>query len=469
MKDNSTPKKVPRKAAADRPDKSIFDQEIRPALESALEGMEEKIKAVKQRAKSPKKRKHFVPEKPYPDFPLTPNSNGVWMKKILGELFYFGRWGRIRNGKMERLPDDSWWQDALAIYKAQADDLHAGRTPRVKGDGLTVGDLRGRFLTAKSRQLDASEITTRTYVEYRATADLLLATFGENRLVDDLAAEDFESLRDDLAKRFGPVRLGNEVQKVRTVFKYGFETGLIDKPIRYGPQFKKPSASVLRRHRAKNGERMIEADEIRRLLVALDGSRILTGRMDENTGQPETVKLAANSFLKAMILLGVNCGFIGKDCTDLPLTALDLKGGWINFPRPKTGIPRRCPLWKETAEALKAAIAERPEPKDKAAEELVFVTTRGRPWITRGTANPVSVNIRDLMKTVGTHRDGLGFATLRHVFRTIADGARDQVAVNHIMGHADSSMANVYRERIDDGRLIAVTDYVRNWLFEKSV
>ena len=335
---------------------------------------------------------------------------------------------------MERLPDDSWWQDALAIYKAQADNLHADRIPRVKGDGLTVGDLRGRFLTAKSRALDAGEITIRTYAEYRSTANLLLATFSENRLVDDLAADDFEALRDDLAKRFGPVRLGNEVQKVRTVFKYGFETGLIYKPIRYGPQFKKPSASVLRRHRAKNGERMLEVNELRQLLVALEGNRILTGRMDENTGQPETVKLAANPVLKAMILLGVNCGFIGKDCTDLPLASVDLKNGWINFPRPKTGIPRRCPLWKETVEALKAAIAERPEPKHKAAEKLVFVTTRGQPWITRGTANPVSVNVRDLMKTLGIHRDGLGFATLRHVFRTVADGVRDQVAVNHIMG-----------------------------------
>ena len=55
--------------------------------------------------------------------------------------------------------------------------------------------------------------------------------------------------------------------------------------------------------------------------------------------------------------------------------------------------------------------------------QLVFVTTRGRPWLTRGTANPVSVAARDVMKAVGIHRDGIGFATLRHVFRTVADGA----------------------------------------------
>jgi hypothetical protein len=50
---------------------------------------------------------------------------------------------------MERLADDGW-QEALALYKTQADDLHAGRTPRTtSSEGLAVSELCNRFLTAK--------------------------------------------------------------------------------------------------------------------------------------------------------------------------------------------------------------------------------------------------------------------------------------------------------------------------------
>jgi integrase len=169
--------------------------------------------------------------------------------------------------------------------------------------------------------------------------------------------------------------------------------------------------------------------------------------------------------VKAMLLLGVNAGFGNHDVATLPLAALDLEAGWVNYPRPKTGIPRRCPLWPETVTALGAAITDRPEPRQEDATGLVFVTTRGRPWLSRGIANPVSVAARDLKKAAGLHHDGIGFYTLRHVFRTVADGARDPVAIDLIMGHTDPSMGGHYRERVEDGRLKAVVEHVRAWLF----
>ncbi len=414
-----------------------------------------------------RKAKADQPTKPYPDFPLTPHASGKWMKKIRGKIYYFGNWGRRVDGKLTRVEGDGW-QQALELYKAQADDLHAGRTPRVTttGEGLTVGELRERFLTAKSRALDAGDIGARMYAEYRQTADRLRDTFGDKRLVDDLAADDFAALRAELAKRYGPTRLGNEITRVKTIFKYGYEAGLIVHPVRYGPEFKKPSAAVMRRNRAKNGERMLEPEQIRALIDAAD--------------QP----------MKAMILLGANCAFGCADVAGLPTRAVDLKGGWVDFPRPKTGIPRRCPLWPETIAALNEAIATRPEPRTDAARGLLFLTSRGRAFLSsRGAAqqaNPVSVAARVLMDEVDAarakaaadagqeppepiHRPGIGFYTLRHVFRTVADGARDSVAIDRIMGHADPSMGAVYRERIDDDRLQAVAEHVRRWLFGNEV
>jgi integrase len=381
------------------------------------------------------------PKKPYADFPLTPHRSGAWQKKIRGKIHYFGRWARRVNGKLARIDGDGW-KEALEEYKKVADDLHAGRTPRVQSDGLTVADLCNRFLTAKLRQKEAGEIGPRMFDEYKATTDRLVSTFGKARLVDDLAADDFEVLRDGMAKQWGPVRLGNEIQKVRTVFKYAFESGLLDRSVRFGPQFKKPSASVLRRHRAKQGAKLFAVTEVRRLLGASD---------------PQ---------MKAMILLGINCGFGMADCGRLPLPALDLEAGWIEFPRPKTGVSRRAPLWPETTAALQDWLAVRKEPKDAAYANLVFLTAQGQPWHKENMSGPLPFRFGRLLRRLGINgRKGLGFYTLRHVFRTVADESKDQPAVDYIMGHCDSSIAGYYRERIEDARLRAVADHVRGWLF----
>jgi hypothetical protein len=75
------------------------------------------------------------------------------------------------------------WEEALELDKAQADDLHACRTPRVKADGLTVADLCNRFLTAKLRKQTSRELGQRAFAEDKETTDLLVAAFGKTRLV----------------------------------------------------------------------------------------------------------------------------------------------------------------------------------------------------------------------------------------------------------------------------------------------
>lgn len=395
------------------------------------------------------------PPKPYPDFPLGPAANGHWQKKIRGKIYYFGRWGRRVDGKMERVLDDGW-KAALEEYNRVKDDLYAGRKPRPKDEpeGLTLATLCSDFLVGKLAKVSSGELTAGSFREYKKVTDRLIETFGRQRLVTDLRADDFAELRNILAEQYGPVRLCNEVTRVKTVFKWAFDTGRLDRPVRYG-DFTKPSALVLRRHRAENGEKMLEAAEIRKLLKA------------------------ASAPWKAKILLGINCGLGNSDCAKIERRHLDLARGWLDFPRPKTGIARRCPLWQETVDALKEAIDARPKPKDPADDRLIFLHKYGKPWAADGEVdtvdpeaikasaprNSIARGFRSLIDEFKLHRKGIGFYTLRHVFRTVADACGDQVAINSIMGHADSSMAAAYRERIDDKRLQAVVAHVHAWLY----
>jgi integrase len=397
------------------------------------------------------------PKKPYAEFPLTPHASGKWQKKIRGQIHYFGAWARRENGVLVRVEGDGW-KGALEEYKKVADDLHAGRTPRVRSEeGLTVKDLCNHFLTAKLRQRDAGELTLRMFEEYKLTTDMMVAAFGAPRLVADLAADDFATLRATMVKKWGPLRVVNAVTRTKTVFKYGFEVGLTDRPPRYGPEFAPPSRSVLRRHRAKAGVKMFEAADVR---LMLDGKTV------EGEGGPTVVK--PEPALRAMILLGVNAGFGNGDCAAVNPAAVNLETGWLEFPRPKTGVGRRCKLWPETVEAIRAALAVRPKPKELSDCELLFLTYRGTAWVRQGDGSRsdyVSQAFNRLTKALGLTRAGCGFYTLRHVFRTVADGARDNPAVRYVMGHVDASIDAAYRERIEDDRLEAVAEHVRKWLW----
>jgi integrase len=366
------------------------------------------------------------PSKPYPEFPLTAHPAGYWCKKIRGKLHYFGPWND---------PDG-----ALQKYLDQKDALHAGRKPRADSEALTVQELANAYLNQKQTLVDAGELSALTFADYKRVAVELVKHTGKRRVVADLDADDFAALRTKMAKKWGPHRLKKSIQYVRSMFKHAYDSGLMDRPMRFGPGFQRPSTKTLRLHRAEQGAKLFSAEEIRKLL-----------------------NLAATP-IKAMILLGINCGLGNADCGNLPLSAVDLEGGWIEYPRPKTGIARRCPLWPETVEAIREALARRPKPKEAEHEGRVFITKYGGSWAKTDDPAVITKEMRKLMDTLGMngHRN---FYTLRHTFRTVADEAKDQPAADYIMGHESTHMSTHYRERISDQRLKAVAQHVHDWLF----
>ena len=223
------------------------------------------------------------------------------------------------------------------------------------------------------------------------------------------------------------------------------ESDELAKPMRFGQGFKRPSAKTLRKARAskriEKGLQMFKAHEINTLL--------------ERAKQP----------LRAMILLGVNCGLGNNDCALLRPEHVDLDRGWLDYERPKTCIGRRAKLWPETIAALREAFDSRPRAKTADARPLFFRTKYGHSWSKETSDNPVTKAMRKLLGETELYR-GVNFYGLRHTFETIAGETKDQVAVDAIMRHCDGSMASVYRERISEERFDAVAEHVRAWLFD---
>lgn len=313
------------------------------------------------RAATSGKSGRVKPAKPRPDFPLFPHATGRWAKKINGRFAFFGPW------------EDP--TAALEMYLAQRDALYAGRLPRRisaaaasgrsaasstasatvesgTGRGVQVRDLANHFLTAKQRRVAGGEMGLRSFSEYHKACERLVKQFGAGRVVDDLDADDFGRLRASLATTRGPVTLGNEIGRIRSVFKYAYEAGLVDKPMRFGPDFMKPAKRSVRLARQARGPRMFEPTEIKALLAA------------------------ARVQMRAMILLGLNCGMGNTDVATLTWGGLDLKKGFVELPRPKTGIARRAVLWPETIKALELVRKARSERDGMRSSDTPFSRAR---------------------------------------------------------------------------------------------
>lgn len=409
-------------------------------------------------AQSTKVRPVRKPSKPYASFPLFPHTTGRWAKKVAGKMWFYGRWGRKQGPEIVPVEDVEASAAEAKIEFDRCWPYHSkGLDAPAKDEGLapTMRDLCNQFLASKQNRVKTGELSLHSFAEYRRTTDTLIEHFGKQCRLDSLRPADFEKFRAELAEGVNIVTLKSKINRCRVVLNYAYEN-LIDRPIKFGGAFDRPSDNAMKRARHKNrqdhGKRMFEADELRKLIDAADPT------------------------MKAMILLAANCGYGNTDLATIPRSAIDLKAGWADYARVKTGMPRRAPLWPETIEAVKKALESRPEPKDAADEELCFLTSRGTRFVriqaskkTKDhyvTINTLSRSFELLMDRAGVaDRKGRSFYAIRHGFETIAGDTGDQVATDAIMGHSDPSSAGEYREDVFNKRLEKVVNHVRKWLF----
>ena len=359
------------------------------------------------------------PSKPYPDFPLYAHNSKRWAKKIKGRTHFFGHWND--------------WKAALERFQYENDYLQAGKTPPPKNVGaLTVEDLVNGFLENRDAKVLSGEMAQRTWNDSKRTGLMLIEALGRHTTVESLTPNDFAKLRLQFSKGVGLVSLGNDIQRSRVIFNFAFKNDMIDRPVRMGLSFSKPSKQSVRKEKQSKPAKVFNVDEL------------------------ATIFKAANPQMRCFMLLAMNGGLGPSDLGQLE--AKHIQAGWVRFPRPKTQVDREFPLWAET---LKAIASARQTEYDS---QLVFVTKYGQSWYKDAADSPITKEFVKLLKECGLHEKQRGFYALRHTFRTVADGCRDRVAIDRIMGHSDDSMGATYREWVEPERLQAVVDHVHNWL-----
>ena len=101
--------------------------------------------------------------------------------------------------------------------------------------------------------VETGELAQRTWDDYLASAKLVVKFFGRDISVADLGPDDFAPFRPNLSKTRNVGTLSNEIGRIRAIFNWVGPKNLciVDRPVTFGPMFKKPSAKVMRMHRAQ--------------------------------------------------------------------------------------------------------------------------------------------------------------------------------------------------------------------------
>lgn len=408
---------------------------------------EKKATTVQATVTRPRRAKRRArPAKPYKTFPLYAHPTGQWAKVIQYKTRYFGPW------------DDPY--GALERYQREAGYLHQGEEPPVEGL-LSIKDLVNLYLARQLGRCESGAITRRTYIDYLAEGRQLLDLLGRDRLAESMRPPDWAKLRVQLAETSNPTTLLNRIRRIRGIWKWAFESELLPAP-RYGGEFSRPRAALLRAAPRANGPTDYTREEV---LALLDACGLLT---------------RSGTIVKAMVLLGINAGMKNTDFAELRDGDVDLTAGWLDDHRHKTKEPRRVKLWPQTIIALQAVIADRdrrhakrPMPPDVA--DRIFVTRRYEPYVHLSPEGKVVDSVvqlwRELCPKAGVVSRGRGFSRLRDTYRTIADETLDQVAIALTMGHAPQAgdeIAAGYRQRIGDDRLERIAEHVHAWLWPRE-
>ena len=328
---------------------------------------------------------------------------------------------------------DGWWvcrRQGATLYwskdRQEAERLYLEWEQRQRRPGpdpsrTTLLELAEGVLEAKSN------LATSTIAAYRRELDRVRAFFGDSRVVDTITAGEWFRYRDHLEKDVAVKTFHGRLLSLRSALTAAEERGWITEVKRLG--LKLPTAAALRRDRGQK-RRHYEPREVLQLLKAAEGDDVM----------------------QLWIWLGVTCGFGPADISALKPEHVGDR--FITFPRPKTGVPRRCPVVPEVS-----ALLERVELPMRSAKglELVRVLKSGRHG--QSARSAIAKPFKELCEKAGV--TCLGHYGLRHTFAVIGARTGDIDAVKAVMGHVHTGVTTLYTGAVDDGRLLKVVTFVR--------
>lgn len=372
------------------------------------------------------------PEKPE-NSPLYAHNNGQWAATVRGQTVYFGPW------------DDH--TSALAEYHEMSRHVGRGGDPFAP---TTVGALLQLFLSEQKGRHKEGKIRTRTLNDLLRHCPVFETHFGKHTRIQALtlkAMKDFrESLNDGVNGSLNAIGVSIRVRLLRQMLKWAEEKKYIDRAL-WRESVTMPTARQVR-----------DAKEV-----------TASKTMPLATGQ--ALLQCENPMMKVAHYFGANCAFEPHDCGEVKWRHLEIGHvSWLNFPRPKTGCPRRCPLWPETVEAIKAWKSVRPKGND----ELVLVSRNGSPVAGTGSAstrvggiNASSIVSRQTdrqLRALALKEPGVCYMGWRHVAQTIGETA-SPLGTKGIMGHvpAKSDMSSEYRVDIAPEILFSVVKVLREY------
>jgi integrase len=391
---------------------------------------------VEKKAATPKPEK---PEKPTDDFPLYAHNNGQWAASVSGEARYFGTW------------DEPY--KALALYRETLRQVGLGQD---RFTVATVGSMVHEFLKVQRDLTNQGKMSILTLNGYTEHIGRVEAHFGGGQKLSQISESMMADFRAWLSDGVAATTLSGRMRPILKMLRWATKKRMIDEAVWHHERFKLPSAKQLR-----------------------DAKAVKVKHMPLAIGQELIRK--ADPMMKVAFLFAANAAYEPHDCGLVTWAAIRKDGGvtWLDFPRPKTGCPRKVPLWPETVSAIEAWKLVRPEPAHRDYVDLILLTRNGTP--VAGFARSSSViggkdrssavgrNTDRMLRAMGEKIDGVNFMGFRHVFQTEAE-AIDQIGAKAIMGHIPprNDMASEYRVAVKPASLFAVANAMRTyWILGK--